>query len=834
MRDSSVWLRPLILITLFALSACGSDTVDEKPRPNCGVNERFNAVSGECIPIVVNPFDDMGIAGDTDIADDMGLQDPDLPPNPFLDMPADVSAEDRCAPGIDSDQDLLDNACECTLGTDPSRPDTDGDGRIDGLEDRNGNCRLDPGETDPRSADTDGDGLGDQAELDAGTDPLLPDTDGDGVLDGPEVASGCMNPLESDTDGDSLPDDIEDFNQDGMLGTCPDRMFHLDCANGESDPCKADTDGDGEPDNEEAQYLGCTPEDTQNLTDPQLLSSVAGDYKLSLEPGVPTGAISGINAHGFNDSTYKYAGFVAALPKPSGASSPEALEAHVFNEIRADYPGAVQRASGRRTLTHDSFRAVVASTVVLSGGLRPDTVRNTILGELAGVATPSPAIGGSFSASGASDPIMVVFQVIERPSSYIVVAAAIPESEYADVNSEGGFRVDDLTGGTAVAKSNQLLEDACVSYRVDSRPKVDFIWVLDGSGSMGEEINAVRQFAQQFASILQASNLDFRLAVASGTCSNIANDVAISPEISGLFGTGFGSSCPNAPLTPVLPNGILCSKDGANFTTDVNKFIGCVDELDPNNIRFKLAGEHTVTMGTAAIDRALPRSATDNTKIRPDAAVVVISVTDEFDDHIQSAMGWRDAGQAGEPPNDPTLSGFNSNQLDTEVEPFVDYFLRPDIGATVFGIYWIPGQPCPGDIASEASAGIHRIVNRTGGSAGNVCAQDISATLQDIATASAGLASGLRLRGTPAAPSIRVKVGQARTGNIVDIDRSRADGWDYDGIVNRVTFQGPNPPQTGDRVVIPYRRWQGSERQCTTSADCPQEQKYICRDGVCL
>jgi len=836
MLHSKGWTRTLIAITFILWSAaCGSDTEDPGT-PNCGVNERFNAVSGECVPINVTPFPDVGSPSDMDEEPaDMGLQDPDLPPNPFIDMPADVSDSERCAPGIDSDQDLLDNACECTLGTDPARPDTDGDGRIDGLEDRNANCRVDPGETDPRSPDTDGDGLNDQDELDANTDPLDPDTDNDNVLDGAEVASGCMDPRNADTDGDSLPDGIEDFNQDGMLGTCMNRVFTLDCAGAESDPCKADSDGDNTPDNEEAQYLGCTDADTQNLVDPQLLTSTAGNYKLSLELGVPTGPIPGLNAHAFNDATYDYAGFIASLPKPSGAGSPEALEAHVLSEIRTDYPSATQRASGRRTLTHDGYRSVVASRVALSGGLRPDTVRNTILGELGGVATPNPGLSGSFSNTGASDPVLVIFQVIERPSRYIVVAAAVPESTYSNAGSEAGFRVDDLTGGTSVAESNKLLEDACVSYRVDTRPKVDFIWVLDGSGSMSEEINAVKQFAQQFASILQASNLDFRLAVASGTCNAISNDSAISPEISGLFGSGFSGTCPSIPtFTPVLPNGTLCSKNGANFTTDVQKFVDCVDELDPNNIGLKIAGEHTVTMGTAAIDRALPRSDTDNTKIRPDAAVVIISVTDEFDEHIQQKMGWRDAGQSGEPPNDPTLSGFNSNQLDTETQPFIDYFLRPDIGATVFGIYWIPGQPCPGDIAAEAAAGIHRIVNRTGGSAGNVCAQDISATLEQIATASAGLASGLRLRGTPAAPSINVTVGQARTGNVVTVDRSRADGWDFDGIVNRVTFQGPNPPQTGDRVVIAYRRWEGSERQCTTSADCPPEQKYICRDGVCI
>jgi hypothetical protein len=67
-------------------------------------------------------------------------------------------------------------------GLDPTNPDSDGDGILDGDEvNRYG--------TDPQSGDTDGDGLWDGEELfTAGTDPLLVDTDSDGVADGEGLA----------------------------------------------------------------------------------------------------------------------------------------------------------------------------------------------------------------------------------------------------------------------------------------------------------------------------------------------------------------------------------------------------------------------------------------------------------------------------------------------------------------------------------------------------------------------------------------------------------------------------------------------------------------------
>ncbi len=817
--------KRLLSAALFVfLAACGSDeTGTNNGNPECAPGETYNPITGACVPRSTgNNMNNANNVTDMDVEEDMFML-PDLSNNPFLDMPADVPPDMRCAVGVDSDQDLIENWCECELGTDPSRPDTDGDGLQEGQEDLNQNCRFDPGETDPRQADTDGDGANDGAEYAAGSNPLLPDTDNDGILDGPEIASGCMDPTDEDTDGDTLPDNVEDFNQDGMIGTCPNNVWMQACSQGESDPCSADTDGDGTPDSDEVQYLGCRPEDTASLMDPQLVVNMAGDYKLALETGVSVGAISGAQAHAFNDAANDYAGFIATSNLPGGATTADAIAQYVFNEISAVYPGASQRSSGRRIVTHDGFNASAGAVVELNGSLNPVTVRNDIASRVTTATNVNPGLGGSFSAG----PTLVVYEVVLRNNSYVLSLAVVNQTSYENDSLATGYRVDDITGGSAIAKATELLEDECVSYRVIARPQIDFIWVLDGSGSMSEEIGQVKAFASQFVNILQMSNIDWRIGVTSGTCWNIDNDVNIGPEIKAAL------DCPPPPigmLQPVLPNGQLCNTNGANFTNDPAKFADCIDELDPSSIGFRIAGEHTVTMGAAAIDRALPRSDTDNTKIRPEAAVVVISVTDEFDDHFQAEMNWADCGD-GSCNNDPTI---NQSQLDAVTDPFVSYFLKPDVGATVMGIYWIPGQACQGNVASEAAAGINDVVNKTGGLAGSICASDITPTLQAIAEASVGIASGLRLRGIPAPQTIDTKVGQVSSGTIVTPNRSRADGWDYDSVVNRVLFSGPNPPQTGDRVVIPYRRWAGSVRQCTIDADCPQQQKLRCIDGVCL
>ena len=114
---------------------------------------------------------------------DLG-NDPSPAHTAYLLQPPDANAAE-----VDRDADLLKDAQELDLGTDPFLADTDGDGLADGDE-------TDFYSTDPLRADTDGDGLDDQEEVAViFTNPFLVDTDGDGIDDAAEVAAQT-NPLD--------------------------------------------------------------------------------------------------------------------------------------------------------------------------------------------------------------------------------------------------------------------------------------------------------------------------------------------------------------------------------------------------------------------------------------------------------------------------------------------------------------------------------------------------------------------------------------------------------------------------------------------------------------
>ena len=749
---------------------------------------------------------------------------PDGGDNNAVDMGMDMPPSERCQPGVDTDGDGLDDACECQLGTSPLLADTDGDGIPDGVEDANQNCRVDPGETDPRRADTDGDGATDGEELAAGTDPLNPDTDGDGILDGVEINS-CLDPLNPDTDGDGIPDGVEDANGDGEIGVCPNRQFDYSCAQGESDPCSADTDGDGVPDGDEAQYRNCRPEDLLGLVTPQLLENMTADYKLGLDPAVTTSPLvapAGIEAHAFEDIGNGFTGFIASFAPPAGETLPNRVSDHVVSSIQNVYTGATRRASGRQVTTHDSYKAIVGAIVDLPAGTAPTAARDAVLAELAGVTPASINTGLTGALSGDAQETLFVYQVIARSAAqYVIVGAAVTLTDYTDDTTQAGIRIDDTVGGAAVAGAMEPLTEDCVAYTVTARPKVDIIISIDGSGSMSQEQTALRNFAVDFTSLLTASNLDWRAAV---TLPNCGGDTNLSPEAKALFAAG-GSGCGLPPIPFPIP--------GFPGTTDTGELVGGDFTADPMELERRLdpgvfsgGGEYTASALTAAADLALPRSDTDSAKFRTDAAVILIAISDEDDAFFQDALSFGNTNMS-------TLTAAQQTELENETAPWIEFLLQPDLGATMFGITWPTGEACPNDNSYAVGHSITQISNETGGLTGSICQSDFTNTLRVIADATAGISSGLRLRGVPLPPTVEVTHGSAQTGNIVDMSRSRVDGFDFDSIVNRVSFTGPTPPQTNDRVIIPYRRWENSVFMCTTTADCPSEQKLKCVDGEC-
>ncbi|MEO5715604.1 MAG: alpha-amylase family glycosyl hydrolase [Luteolibacter sp.] len=134
--------------------------------------------------------------------------------------------------------------------TDPSNPDSDGDGILDGVEDANHNGWLD----------------GDGAGLATNADPTLARNWPNGIHESDETWTET-SPTNPDTDGDGLSDGYgEDKNFDGKINgdTNGDRVWQSGESWTETNPLVADTDGDGLPDGWEVKF-GLNPLDNGSL-----------------------------------------------------------------------------------------------------------------------------------------------------------------------------------------------------------------------------------------------------------------------------------------------------------------------------------------------------------------------------------------------------------------------------------------------------------------------------------------------------------------------------------------------------------------------------------------
>lgn len=723
----------------------------------------------------------------------------------------------------DLDDDGLSDDCELSVeGLDPTSADSDNDGLDDGEEDANLNCEVDEGETDPTNQDTDADGITDGGEALYECDPLDPDTDDDGIYDGHEIAFSHTDPTDPDSDDDGCLDGVEDPDGDGRVGSCGPDEYDSSCAEGETDPNNPDTDGDGVGDCDEVEYVVCAPD---VVREPDLLRLEAYDVTLAVEPLAPNGPIdlstpdTAVTIGTYvDDEPLNISAFLIALDPPDGETVPSALAEGLVAASEAILTDASRRTSGRSVLTHDGYDALVEIVIEFPTEQTPSELRLELIAQLANSDVGDLTLDSSVVTTGHEDGLVAVFEVLVRDAElYLVVGAVTTQIQYDDISQMTGIRVDDLTGGTAVAGFGALLEPACVSYVVTSRPAVDFIWSIDGSGSMGDERDAVALFADDFVTILDRLDIDYRFGVLGGQCEFLGGDSSVSPEARGLVaGADFdcAGSFPFVPPTPGGSNGRLCEN---RFLTDPAEIHDCILQAT------EWGGEFTLSMGSVAIDRALPRTRDAEAKVRPNSEIVLVVVTDEHEQSFEDILDWMTDVVDG--PDTPAQQA----QLDAIVERYTTFLGRPEIAATVFGIYWVPGEVC--DTGAEVAFGIHQVVLETGGTAGSLCLDDITTTLEAIGEAASGLASSFRLLGRPVSLTIKVATAApAEPG--VEVDRSRENGFDYDGAVNRILFTGDSTPSDGDEVTISYQRWIGGTIGCESDDDCPL--KFFCRDGECI
>jgi len=723
------------------------------------------------------------------------------------------NGEEGCLNGRDSDGDKI---------PDWQDFDSDDDGIYDDIEKgtktSTGKCEGAKAPKDGWPCDNDGDGVPDYLDVDSDGDGLLDkeeDTNGDGLL------GCCMTKCNSPGVKQNecvLTSDGCGAGQECKSGTCTPAV-HFECSNGETNPLNKDTFGDGKLDNERGTFIcrDATEDNPKGRKPIQLRQNTVGDWHIALEKTAKygeltiasAGAKDGAGVIDEDDTQAEVAGFVISRDTTKDNVQDELTD--ILQALGAKPPGGSgtvsQRASGTQVRSHDLYDSIQGTIldVTLSTASNVSTVRNELIGVMLG--KPMADLSNLPSPYGASHTEFVVrFVTVKRvkfktdsqnnildadgnkvsetgkpPADsgdktqwrLVVMGAVAGKDNYQDPARVTGFLVDDMSNGTALAKSSDKVFNECDVGTIANLPVADIIWVVDESGSMSDNRQDITNNANNFFSRALASGLDFRMGV-----TNVCDPSGSYKNIVGKFCSKISTSD---------------TDDGGTdrFLTHAEQtiFSSCVN----NPPGYEGGSEYGLDNAEEAVKKHLPRASGDPSKIRPDAKLVIIVATDEIPNELGGVLSYSNYSQC-------TLDATTQGKVNQAIQPYLSLFQ----GATdpeAAAMFHVIGGVCNNSCSADVAHGYKELAQQLGGQIGDVCQKDLGNTLQVIIDSIVAGASPLKLEYVPISSSLAVAMDGA------EIQRSRTNGFDYRSSANSLVFINVKYKK-GSEVIASYKRWQ--------------------------
>jgi hypothetical protein len=613
------------------------------------------------------------------------------------------------------------------------------------------------------------------------------------------AAPSCKNELPPeliDDDNDAVPNQSEDRDQDGVVDP------------GETDPEAVDTDGDGIDDDAEVSTLACAVVNDRPFAVfdiPGADSMMLMDERVGARQTLRTPDNKAPGA-AFLDSSLSVAAVLIGKRPAAGVATPSAQRDYERQNAILRL-GQIGNQQTRAFTTVQGYPAEQARFT-----LRVDqaTSAANTANELASLFLDGAQLTGTLTPDGPTDvDLHVNLLTIYRGPALVVLVASVVAGDAP--SGDQLIRMEELTDGTNVARHGSFTRHVCDQFVTEERAAADILWVVDDSGSMEDDQMAVREAADAMSEILEAANVDYRLGVAR-TFAPLQND----PRRGNLV--------------------------GGDLTRDLEVF------RDRVVVGAQGGWEPGLQVGIAAIDNMSPRTAPgeeDEERLREDAALIVIHMSDERDQDVECAA-CGDGCANGESPEEGTPNFCTEAAGQQVIDRFVaEYTSR---GATTFALVGDLPNGCMQTQTRddfEPGQGYVEVANATGGTFGSLCG-DMRMNLQNIAFAAVGVTSSYELSATPASATIRVAIGPPGNGRA--LPRSRENGFDYDPVTNRISLFGDDVrPQKGDEVVVGYRRWDWAGNpdspvdgcdSCMPGAFCDPEAdivdcQEICGETVC-
>ncbi len=478
------------------------------------------------------------------------------------------------------------------------------------------------------------------------------------------------------------------------------------------------------------------------------ITSAMADIRLAVSPDFQeTQALTALGNEvgvAFYNDKLKIGGFALA-ETPLGA---DALEEEALIRAKIETTGVVSNPLVQGFTTWDGYAAARA-TYDLEGS---DDIKTRLSAIAVAVSKPE-LIGGLAGFAGAAGPFKLTMTLVRRAGTTVIAMAIANES--GDLIAKQAA-MDDAIGGTALARVADSNVVQCQKLIVTSDQKIDFLWVVDDSGSMGSSQQAVSVAGNLFGQRLALAGLNWRAAGST----------------TGYYPTSFSGSF-------------------RDWTSDANTMKGWFDNSSSTSFGTNGDGTECGFDGLKSFTERLTRSGSGVAPglVRSDAQFHVIFMSDTMD-------------QCGMMPDQ--LLGYLAGKY-------------PNQKVVLHGIVCPEGLNC-GD-SDEENGHYHQVIRKSGGVLGSIkifnpmppvaptIAAQQSTTINAIVGTAIG-AAGRPLSNPPTASSIRVAATATRgTCELASIPHDRTNGWDIDPTTGKIVFYGNCIPTSSATVMVQYQSW---------------------------
>ncbi|GIX43064.1 MAG: hypothetical protein KatS3mg129_2797 [Leptospiraceae bacterium] len=480
----------------------------------------------------------------------------------------------------------------------------------------------------------------------------------------------------------------------------------------------------------------------------------------------PDGSFDGVVLAGPDDNTNAFGAVVPSCADVSCLLDNILSTIANWNEVATNGYSLINR----QPISNVIIPTEVASLqLTLNQSYTANDVRNSLI-ELIGTIDGSGNVS-NFPDDPPSANLDTQFRIVIQASqdengNAVVLVGVTTVNNYENVEDA----LTGLTDGTNVGPVDSTPKDYIDILLADNPPKADFLFVVDNSGSMSQEQNAVANNSLAFFDRLNNLGVDFKIGTITTDNSNLRN-------------TGFTSD------RTQFENDIQVGTSGSGKESCTYYAEKALSNSSPNNMNAVLTNGNG-SLNTIA-NAGYPRNGSNLT---------VICITDESDAYTK----WDGSGSNDDNPRFNLIDNiFTQNNISFYgVIPLNDsgqYGSCTGVNGNANVTYNFSNFP-------QGALDLKSLAINTGGSVSSICGENYGAFLQQLADQVAAKATSYSLTRIPISSTIKVYV------NDVEIPRTSnppvgTTGYKYLSSENKIVFTG-KLPSVGSQIKIAYQSYQ--------------------------